>query len=116
MCPSVKAAAMSASDNSSTASGAGRAGEPLPPPEIRVYPFSSARFGLFQIALSFEALKIAGYAGDRQDAAAAKIRHGAIARFQRAVDVHGIQGFRVADIVDREIVVLAPEEGDRVKG
>ena len=28
----------------------------------------------------------------------------------------GIPSFRVADVVDREVVVLAPKEGDRIEG
>src|SRR5580693_4764283 len=127
MRPSAKAAARSVSDNSSTASGGAGAAEVDGPGGICAAPavaaaayatrnsrlsILGAHFCLLKIALGLEAFKIPRYARDREDTAAAPIGHRAIARVQRTIDVSGIPGFRVADIIDREVVMLASKERD----
>src|SRR5690242_4787372 len=57
-----------------------------------------------------QTLQIARDSRCRERTPALAVAHRAVARVERAVDLHIIPAFGVTDIVDREIVMLAPEE------
>src|SRR5262249_42778245 len=69
----------------------------------------------FPLRFRREAFAIARDRGERQRAAAQDVRHGAIARVERAVDLDGIPFLGVADVFDLDVVVLAPEERDGIE-
>src|SRR5439155_5058461 len=62
------------------------------------------------LRLDLEALQVAIDRSHRQHLAVAAIAHQAVARGNVAVDLDRIPFFRVAGVVDRHVVVLAPEE------
>src|SRR5438876_3011976 len=76
----------------------------------RLLPLSLDRSALLQGEFGLEALDIAEDRGDRQHAAVAAVANEAILRRDVAVDRQVIPRLGVADIVDRHVVVLAPEE------
>src|SRR5262249_9328103 len=60
--------------------------------------------------LGLEALAIAGDSRHCEYTASSPIAHAGIAEFETAIDLDGVPAFRVADIVDGDVVVLAPGE------
>src|SRR5262249_51247002 len=62
-----------------------------------------------------KALSIAIDRRDREPAARARVCHGTIARLERPVNRDRIPLLRVPDIVDGDVVMLAPEERHRVE-
>src|SRR5262245_53340958 len=69
----------------------------------------------FHFRLCRKAFELTENGDDRQSSAVALVADRAILLFDVAVDVHGVPFFRVADVVDRDVVVLAPKEGDGVE-
>src|SRR4051794_6430851 len=76
---------------------------------------SSARGGLFHPQLCAEAFSITIDGRHREDAAVALVANRAVARRDVAVDREFVPLRRVPDIVDRHVVMLAPEEGHGVE-
>src|SRR3989442_11516991 len=70
---------------------------------------------MFHFHLGFEAFAIAKYRGDGELLVAATVDDRAIVIFEAPVDVDRVAGLGVADIVDCDVVMLAPEEGDRIE-
>src|SRR5260370_9758495 len=70
---------------------------------------------LFHRKLGLEACEIAVNRGDRQQLALAPVAQQAIAPRDVAVDGDLVPFFGMADIIDRHVVMLAPEEGYRLK-
>ena len=64
--------------------------------------------------LRLEALEVAIDGSDGERAAVAHIAHDAVALRDVAVDCYLVPPFGVSDVVDRNVVVLAPEERDRI--
>src|SRR6185437_5802805 len=62
-----------------------------------------------------EALEVAINGSDGERAAVAHIAHDAVALGDVAVDCYLVPTFGVSDVVDRNVVVLAPEERDRIE-
>src|SRR5580700_2127646 len=75
----------------------------------------SKRGVLFHRKLGLEACEIAVDRGDRQQLALASVAQQAIAPGDVAVDGDLVPFLGMADIVDRHVVMLAPEEGYRRK-
>ena len=65
--------------------------------------------------LGLETLAIPRDRRDRQPAIAARVGDRTVARFECAVDLHRVPLLGVADIVDRDVVMLAPEKRNGVE-
>src|SRR5262249_7935435 len=68
----------------------------------------------FPLRFRREAFAIARDRGERQRAAAEDVRHGTIARVERAVDLNGSHLWGVADLLDRDAVGRPQKDGARV--
>ena len=69
----------------------------------------------FHGGLSLQALEIARDGYDSEGATAFLVRHGTIARIEAPIDFDGLPLLGVAYVIDSHIVVLTPEEWNRVK-
>src|SRR6266851_9073560 len=65
--------------------------------------------------LSLQALEIAGDGYDSESATAFLVRHGTIARIEVPIDLDSLALLGVAHVIDSHVVVLTPEEWNRVK-
>src|SRR6202012_3414530 len=63
-----------------------------------------------------EALEIAPHCRHREHPALAEIRDACVALRETAVDLDLVPSIGVADVVDRNVVVLAPEEREEAAG
>jgi len=77
-------------------------------------------FGLprraLQRQLCFEAFSIAGDGRNGSLRAALDKADGCIPAIQRAIDFHAVPAFGMTNVIDRHLVVLAPEERHGVEG
>src|SRR6266851_7367370 len=65
--------------------------------------------------LSLQALEIAGDGYDSESATAFLVRHGTIARIEVPIDLDSLPLLGVAYVIDSHVIVLTPEEWNRVK-
>src|SRR5438034_8836732 len=65
--------------------------------------------------LGLQALQVATDRRHSQPATAPREGHGTIARFERTVDLDRVPLVGVANVIDRHVVVLTPEERDGVE-
>src|SRR4249920_3375329 len=90
------------------------------PARIRVKRVNRPRLWLCSLLLhrhaGFKALLIAVNRGNRQNPAVALVADDTVALRHVTLDVDAVPLFRVANIVDRHIIVLAPEERRRTEG
>src|SRR5262245_13553336 len=70
---------------------------------------------MLPFGLDRKALAVARDRGERQRPAAQVVRHRAVARIEGAVDANGVPALGVTDVLDRDVVVLAPEERNGIE-
>src|SRR3954452_402551 len=64
----------------------------------------------FERQLRFEARAIASDCRDGERRLSLEKPHGRVVRVERAIDLHPVPSFGMADVPNRDVVVLAPEE------
>src|SRR5207302_6910579 len=69
----------------------------------------------FHGGLSLQALEITRNGYDSESATAFLVRHGTIARIEAPIDLDSLPLLGVAHVIDSHVVVLTPEEWNRVK-
>ncbi len=65
--------------------------------------------------LRFKAQAIAVDRRDCEPAVLAQVGHRAVVCVETAVDLDGVPLVRMSDVVDRDVIVLTPEERDRIE-
>src|SRR5262249_12866688 len=71
--------------------------------------------GVFPLGFLREALAIASDRDERQLPAAEHVRHRAVAGIQAALNLNRVPALGVADVLDRDVVVLTPEKRNSVE-
>ena len=70
---------------------------------------------LFEFDFGAQALEIARHGGDCEFLSRTQVRHLAVVLRGVAIDLEPVPFFRVADVGDRHVVVLAPEERNGIE-
>ena len=102
-------------------SGGGRGGDQPCDPESRSLALYAQRcerveVAVFESELGFEAVEIAADGDDCQRLAAGPERHRAVALVDVTGDVGAVPALGMTHVGNRDVVVLAPEEGDDLAG